>query len=105
MIDTTLPTGVTPQALDSGARAREHGNVVSVTVLRRASILTREKASVVCFMRRAAGSPTGRDERTREPQRPKKSAEQPEGADDDPNDADKRADDGPGLNEHCAVDS
>ena len=33
VIDTTLPTGVTPQARDSGARARERGNVVSVTVL------------------------------------------------------------------------
>ena len=33
MIDTTLPTGVTPQARDSWARARERGNVVSVTVL------------------------------------------------------------------------
>ena len=33
MIDTTLPTGVTPQARDSWARACEHGNVVSVTVL------------------------------------------------------------------------
>ena len=31
---TTLPTGVTPQARDSWARARERGNVVSVTVLR-----------------------------------------------------------------------
>lgn len=33
VIDTTLPTAVTPQARDSGARAREHRNVVSVTVL------------------------------------------------------------------------
>ncbi len=33
VIDTTLPTGVTPQTRDSWARAREHGNVVSVTVL------------------------------------------------------------------------
>ena len=30
---TTSPTGVTPQARDSWARARERGNVVSVTVL------------------------------------------------------------------------
>ena len=34
VIDTTLPTGVTPQTRDSWARARERGNVVSVTVLR-----------------------------------------------------------------------
>ena len=34
VIDTTLPTGVTPQASDPGARARERGNVVSVTVLK-----------------------------------------------------------------------
>ena len=34
MIDTTLPTGATAQARDSGARARERGNVVSVTVLK-----------------------------------------------------------------------
>ena len=33
VIDTTLPTGATAQARDSGARARERGNVVSVTVL------------------------------------------------------------------------
>ena len=33
VIDTTLPTGVTPQTRDSWARARERGNVVSVTVL------------------------------------------------------------------------
>ena len=39
------------------------------------------------------------------PVRYRKSAEQPEGADDDPRDADQRADNGPSLNEHCAVDS
>ena len=33
VIDTTLPTGATVQARDSGARARERGNLVSVTVL------------------------------------------------------------------------
>ena len=49
--------------------------------------------------------PTGCDGRTREPQRPKVSAEQPEGADDDSSDADQRPDDGPRLNEHCAIDS
>ena len=38
MIDTTLPTGVTPQTLDSGARAREHGNVVFVTVLKQVGV-------------------------------------------------------------------
>ena len=32
-LPSTLPTGVTPQARDSWARARERGNVVSVTVL------------------------------------------------------------------------
>ena len=49
--------------------------------------------------------PTGCDGRTREPQRPKVSAEQPEGTDDDSSDADQRPDDGPRLNEHCAIDS
>ena len=34
VIDTTLPTGATAQARDSGARARERGNVGSVTVLK-----------------------------------------------------------------------
>ena len=33
VINTTLPTGVTPQVRDSWARARERGNVVSVSVL------------------------------------------------------------------------
>ena len=33
VINTILPTGATAQARDSGARARERGNVVSVTVL------------------------------------------------------------------------
>ena len=41
VIDTTLPTGATAQARDSGARARECGNVVSVTVL---SLRTVERA-------------------------------------------------------------
>ena len=45
--DTTLPTGVTPQARDSWARARERGNVVSVTVLSvpAAAVLSRHDGS------------------------------------------------------------
>lgn len=67
--------------------------------------MTREKASVVWLMRALPVRPPAGTERTREPQRPKRSAEKPEGADDDSYDADQRADDGPGLNQHCAVDS
>ena len=74
VINTTLPTGVTPQARDSEARAREHGNVVSVTVLRElpglgrndtvylATDLAREGAAIAWHQRELLG---GSEERFR----------------------------------------
>ena len=63
-IDTTLPTGATAQARDSGARARERGNVVSVTVLP-----TRERQRMMLARARKGRQGAGGEPDARTPER------------------------------------